>query len=171
MAILWFFYGGENHRAQKDGSRQLTFPSVQTSPRSLTIDVTKLRPSAETLSPFTGLLTGGDGPRSATRCTLARCCGRGAGERRRPRLHRHQRARDRRQQRADPRRDGLEDAAAPSRRRRRHRARGALPRVRRRRATSPARSSRSTAASRPPTSTCTSPTSDRKLRHLTALYS
>ena len=69
---------------------------------------------------------------------------------------RHVGARDRAHQRADAPRDGREDAAAPARRRRRHRARGPLPRVRRRRATSPARSSRSTAASRPPTSTCTS---------------
>ena len=84
MRILWNFYGLRNHRHQAgDAVRHFTFAAVHRSPRKLTTEVTKRRPSAETVSPFTGLFTGGDGPRSAITRTAPECVSRETSVRRR----------------------------------------------------------------------------------------
>src|SRR6266850_5680204 len=67
VGILWDFYGyrnGQSHRPEL--SRHWRPSSSHKSPRSRTIDVAIVRPSAPRLNPFTGLFTGGEGPRSAS---------------------------------------------------------------------------------------------------------
>src|SRR5579864_5162083 len=71
VGFSWVFYRRLKKRSHPgELSRHRTFPSVQRPPRRRTSDVTTVRPPSPTLSPFTGLLTGGDGPRSA----IARAC-------------------------------------------------------------------------------------------------
>src|SRR5688500_5128307 len=66
MGILLRFYRNRNREDHRERRCcHLTLPSVHRSPRRRTSDVANARPSLAMLSPFTGLLTGGDGPRSA----------------------------------------------------------------------------------------------------------